>query len=183
MTKRFILSLPTYVLICFMTVPVSAYATEIIGRDVLIDKLYPITGEPVKTVNFAIPFAFGSARLEAAANKQLDELGAALASERMEGLVVGVFGHTDASGPSAHNAKLSLARAKSVVRYMVRRFKLVENKITFAGYGESKPLYPADPYAAVNRRVEVTVRLPEAKPPMEHNVSEPRSEGTFIINK
>ena len=103
MTKRFILSLPTYVFICFMTVPAAAHATEIIGRDVLIDKLYPITGEPVKTVNLAIPFAFGSARLEAAANKQLDELGAALASERMEGLVVGVFGHTDAPGPPAHN--------------------------------------------------------------------------------
>ena len=182
MTKRFILSLPTYVLICFMTVPVSAYATEIIGRDVLIDKLYPITGEPVKTVNLAIPFAFGSARLEAAANKQLDELGAALASERMEGLVVGVFGHTDASGPSAHNAKLSLARAKSVVRYMVKRFKLIESEITTAGDGESKPLDPADPYAAVNRRVEVTARLPGIETPSLDSKFKPSLGATFIIN-
>ena len=181
MISRLVLSLPAFMVVGFMAV--AAHPTEIIGRDILIDKLYPITGEPIKTVHFAIPFVFDSARLEPAAYKQLDELGAALASEKMEGLVIGVYGHTDAFGPSAHNAKLSLARAKSVVSYMVGRFKLIENEITLAGYGESKPLDPADPYAAINRRVEVTVRLPGAKFPKPDNEAKPSLDGTFIINK
>ena len=180
MISRLILSLPAFMVVGFIAV--AAHATEIIGRDILIGKLYPITGEPIKTVHFAIPFVFDSARLEPAAYKQLDELGAALASEKMAGLVIGVYGHTDAFGPSAHNAKLSLARAKSVVSYMVGRFKLI-NEITLAGFGESKPLDPADPYAAINRRVEVTVRLPGAKSPKPDNEAKPSLDGSFIINK
>ena len=180
MISRLILSLPAFMVVGFIAV--AAHATEIIGRDILIGKLYPITGEPIKTVHFAIPFVFDSARLEPAAYKQLDELGAALASEKMAGLVIGVYVHTDAFGPSAHNAKLSLARAKSVVSYMVGRFKLI-NEITLAGFGESKPLDPADPYAAINRRVEVTVRLPGAKSPKPDNEAKPSLDGSFIINK
>ena len=180
MISRLILSFPAFMVVGFIAV--AAHATEIIGRDILIGKLYPITGEPIKTVHFAIPFVFDSARLEPAAYKQLDELGAALASEKMAGLVIGVYGHTDAFGPSAHNAKLSLARAKSVVSYMVGRFKLI-NEITLAGFGESKPLDPADPYAAINRRVEVTVRLPGAKSPKPDNEAKPSLDGSFIINK
>lgn len=175
--------LPLHVLIFVGFLAVAANANEIIGRERLIEKLYPITGEPIKTIHFAIPFAIGSARLEPAAYKQLDELGAALASEKMVGLVIGIFGHTDASGSSTYNERLSLARANSVVRYMVKRFKLIESEITTAGYGESKPLDPADPYAAVNRRVEVTARLPGIETPSLDSQFKPSLGETFIINK
>ena len=181
MFDRFFLPLHVFIVVGFLAV--AANANEIIGRERLIEKLYPITGEPIKTIHFAIPFVFGSARLEPAAYKQLDELGAALVSEKMVGLVIGVFGHTDASGSSTYNERLSLARANSVVRYMVKRFKLIESEITTAGYGESKPLDPADPYAAVNRRVEVTARLPGIETPSLDSQFKPSLGETFIINK
>ena len=44
-----------------------------------------------------MPFAHGSAALTAAARRQLDELGAALAGEKLRRFEVGVHGHTDAS--------------------------------------------------------------------------------------
>lgn len=67
-----------------------------------------------------------------------------------------INGHTDNSGNETNNKKLSEERAKEVMKYLVKK-GIPANKITFAGYGGSKPISDnTTPEGnAKNRRVDV----------------------------
>ncbi|RYF84344.1 MAG: OmpA family protein [Chitinophagaceae bacterium] len=54
---------------------------------------------------------------------------------------VEISGHTDSKGDDKYNQKLSEARAKSVVDYLVSQ-GIDRSRLTAAGYGESKPIAP-----------------------------------------
>lgn len=73
-------------------------------------------------------------------------------------IYVRVEGHTDDVGGDSYNQKLSTRRAKSVRRYLVRK-GIPANRLSFKGYGESKPLEGrrgsfTREQRAKNRRVE-----------------------------
>lgn len=51
-----------------------------------------------------------------------------------------IEGHTDSSGPEAHNLKLSKQRAESVARVLVDQFQTPREDILIAGFGSSQPV-------------------------------------------
>ena len=69
-----------------------------------------------------------------------------------------IVGHTDNVGRADHNKALSLARAKSVARYLASR-GVDKNRMKYAGKGEEEPIASnATSYGrAKNRRVEIIV--------------------------
>lgn len=131
-----------------------------LGSDVLLERLVPVTGEASRSVDLTVSFAKGSAALTAAARRQLDELGAALASEELRGFGVGVYGHTDASGPAAYNLKLSAARAAAAVDHLVMRFAFDRARFQHRGHGEERLLEGVAPRSPRQRRVEIVVFAP-----------------------
>ena len=83
----------------------------------------------------------------------LDEAAAVLI--KYPDLRIEVQGHTDSDGSEQSNFELSDRRAESVVRYMTGRGVSAE-RLTWMGYGESRPLVANDSASgkAINRRVE-----------------------------
>ena len=134
-------------------------------RDTLIGQLVPVTGEMSRSVDLSVPFARNSASLTEAAREQLDELGAALAGERLKPYDVGVYGHTDASGPEAYNLTLSQSRAQAVVAYLVDRFSFRAARFSHEGFGEERLLEGLRPNAPAHRRVEIVVFAPKQESP------------------
>lgn len=72
------------------------------------------------------------------------------------GLKLRVEGHTDATGDAAHNRKLSLARAQSVVQAIVDQ-QIAAERLSAVGKGPDQPLADNSSEAgkAKNRRVEL----------------------------
>jgi len=62
-----------------------------------------------------------------------------------------INGHTDDSGTKEYNKVLSLNRAKNVANYLVSK-GIEADRVTFKGYGDSKPISFSD--KTINRRVE-----------------------------
>ena len=131
-----------------------------VDRDELIGQLVPVTGETSRSVDLTVPFALNSADLADAAREQLDELGEALAGERLRPYDVGVYGHTDASGPAEFNLTLSKARAAAVVDYLIEQFSFETERFSHEGYGEERLLEDLEPNAPAHRRVEIVVFAP-----------------------
>ncbi len=69
-----------------------------------------------------------------------------------------ISGHTDSDGSDEYNLKLSDARAKSVVDYLIKS-GVDSSRLTWKGYGESKPVAPNDTPAnkQKNRRTEMKI--------------------------
>ena len=74
------------------------------------------------------------------------------------GMVIEISGHTDNQGAADYNVKLSEARAKSVVTYLVAA-GVPAARLKFKGYGASQPAALNDTEAnrALNRRIEMVV--------------------------
>jgi outer membrane protein OmpA-like peptidoglycan-associated protein len=73
-------------------------------------------------------------------------------------LKVEISGHTDSDGSDDYNMKLSENRSKNVVEFLVSN-GIEASRLTYKGYGESKPLYPNDSNEskAKNRRIEFRI--------------------------
>ncbi len=105
----------------------------------------------VKTEVF---FDVNKSVIRAEAKPALDELAAAMKSDRYAGWSVEVEGHCDKSGPRAFNEKLSQKRAEAVQAYLVGQ-GVDADRTTAKGYAWDKPRYPNDrEHRALNRRVE-----------------------------
>jgi outer membrane protein OmpA-like peptidoglycan-associated protein len=104
------------------------------------------------TVNFDT----GKASLKQNPDALLDKLAAVAAKCPNTSIAIG--GHTDKRGGDAANLALSEGRAETVKRYLTDK-GLAAIRLTAAGYGETKPLDPADTPAAYekNRRIEFAV--------------------------
>ena len=150
--------------LCLAVAGVSAPASAI-DREALTGRLIPITGEASRSVDLTVPFALNSADLTEAALQQLNELGAALAGEKLRAYDVGIYGHTDSSGPAAYNLTLSQVRAAAVVRYLVDRFGFEAARFSHEGFGEERLLEGLDPKAPEHRRVEIVVFAPQFEDP------------------
>ncbi|GAB4132841.1 MAG: OmpA family protein [Bacteroidia bacterium] len=59
-------------------------------------------------------------------------------------IVIEIGSHTDSRGSNTSNQKLSEARAKSCVDYLVKEKGIPEARLKYKGYGEERPLRMAD---------------------------------------
>ena len=130
----------------------------VIGREVLIGKLVPITGDPLeaRSVDLRVEFRRNSAELTESAVAQLRELGEALVAEALRDVPLGLYGHTDTSGPAEFNRELSERRAQAVAAYLRGQFGIAETRFReVRGYGEERPRQDLRPDAPAQRRVEI----------------------------
>ncbi len=104
-----------------------------------------------------ITFELGSDRLSKQAEQNLKEFAKAMSAESLSSMKFNVDGHTDASGSDSYNMTLSQRRAASVVRFL-EAAGISADRLKAQGHGETAPR-DSDPFAAINRRVEATVRV------------------------
>lgn len=111
-----------------------------------------------RIVTNTIHFAFGKATLTPSSFPTLDRV-AELVSGSPQKILISVEGHTDAIGSDENNLKLSLARARAVYQYLMRK-GVSPDKLRFEGFGERHPLADNDTEEgrAKNRRVEFLIK-------------------------
>ena len=107
-------------------------------------------------------FKSGSAELTDEAKKILEKVGK-LIVERFAMHIIKVEGHTDkvpVTGRYPSNWELSSARASSIVRYLIDRFKIMPNLMAAIGYADTRPADKGTDASSLakNRRVEIVVQ-------------------------
>lgn len=119
-----------------------------------IHQVEPAVGTRVRLDN--VQFAFDKADLLPGYEKELDRLVDLMTDFPF--LRVEIEGHTDDQGSDDYNLRLSDARAKAVVDYLLKK-DVEKERLTWKGYGETKPLVANDSEAnrAINRRVEFRI--------------------------
>ena len=105
-------------------------------------------------VNLALQFEFASYRLTRTDQRQLDLLARALNSVELRAGRFTVAGHTDGSGDTLTNEKLSCARALSTRSYLIEHGVDAE-RVSAYGFGSNRPLNAGMSGAPENRRVEI----------------------------
>ena len=68
-----------------------------------------------------------------------------------------IQGHTSAEGDAAYNQKLSEARAKAAVDFLVEQKGIDINRLSYEGLGSSMPKIAENPMAPENRRTEFII--------------------------
>lgn len=106
-------------------------------------------------IDLEINFDFNSADISKGSISSVQALGKALSDPSLRGSTFVVAGHTDAVGSEPYNMELSERRADTIKRYLVEKFGINGTELVTVGYGETKLKDPANPDAAVNRRVQV----------------------------
>jgi outer membrane protein OmpA-like peptidoglycan-associated protein len=122
-----------------------------------------ITEQVKKRLSFAaqaIQFEVSKAVIRKISYKQLDEVVKILNEYKDYDLVI--EGHTDNSGKADKNQVLSEQRAQAVKDYFIAK-GIAADRLTSAGYGDTKPLAPNTSAAnkAKNRRVQLDLKLKE----------------------
>lgn len=108
------------------------------------------------TFDSGVLFSLDSDNLEPEAETQLNELADVL--NKYPHTYILVEGHTDATGSSSYNNKLSKRRAESVSEYLEAN-QIDNSRIRTEWYGEEQPKVPNDnaENMAKNRRVEFAI--------------------------
>ena len=111
---------------------------------------------------FKIPekifFRTGSAKIQKKSFPLLNVVAETIV-ERPEAALTEIQGHTDKRGGAGYNRRLSNKRAKSVMKYMIKK-GVPPGRLEFKGYGFDKPLEPGNvgkKYYNQNRRVQFIV--------------------------
>lgn len=113
-----------------------------------------------RALDLEIKFQFNSDQLSIDGKDVLDQLAAALKSERLASArAVILEGHADAKGSASYNHALSLKRAQSSKTYLATRHGIPEAKLRAVGKGASELADPSNPEDEVNRRVRVILDL------------------------
>ena len=130
----------------------------------------PEPAPPMKPLKLQIGFEDGGTDLSAQALTALEQV---LASEQMKaGGAIMLGGHSDSAGGDAANLSASRRRAEAVRDWLVDH-GIAEDRITLVAFGEQNPAAPNalpdgtpdEAGRARNRRVELTVAVPEGTPP------------------
>ena len=107
-------------------------------------------------IDLEINFEFNSAVIGSKAMPQVTELGTALTSRGPEGAHLHSSGFTDAKGSETYNQGLSERRADAVKQFLSEKYGIEAGSLVTVGYGLTQLKDPANPFAAENRRVQVT---------------------------
>jgi outer membrane protein OmpA-like peptidoglycan-associated protein len=110
-----------------------------------------------RAVELTIFFDTDSARITRRSMVQLEPLGRALQSPRLQRRGFVIIGHTDSVGSVGYNRALSLRRARSVRAYLADAYAVSIRRLAVKGVGSDEPRDPNDPAAEINRRVEVAL--------------------------
>lgn len=108
------------------------------------------------SIDLEIYFDYNSAAIAPRAVPSLTSLGRALTDPQLKGSVFLVGGHTDARGGEEYNLGLSERRAQAVKQFLVQKFRIPDDTLVVAGFGKEQLKNKAVPYAAENRRVQVS---------------------------
>ncbi len=149
-----------------LLLPKACKDPEVIEKEVVVEKVVEKTvvvhdtlyvqqiAEIEKNFN-AAEFAKGKADLSDEAKFVLHDL-AKVMTQNPE-LRLRLEGHTSAEGDADFNQKLSEARAKAAVDFMISHEKIDSTRLEFAGKGSTELKNSDDPMAAENRRTEFIV--------------------------
>lgn len=123
-------------------------------KEVDIYRVEPEVGKRIRLDN--IGFASGKATLTPESEGELNKLADLLTDYPL--MRIEIEGHTDDVGSDDANLILSDDRAKAVVDFL-RKKKIEEERMTWKGFGETRPLAPntSEEARARNRRVEFRV--------------------------
>ncbi len=136
---------------------------------------------PMAPLELTIGFPDGGTSLTEDAKTRLD---AAISSDQMKaGGAITLGGHTDSAGRDNANLRASKKRAEAVRDWLVDH-GVEKERIEVIAFGEQNPAFPnAKPDGtpdkagrAKNRRVEMTVAVPEGTPP----AASPSDSGTLV---
>jgi outer membrane protein OmpA-like peptidoglycan-associated protein len=103
----------------------------------------------------AAEFELGKAELSEDAKFVLHDLAKVMKDN--EGLTLKILGHTSAEGDAQLNQKLSEARAKAAVDFLVEREGVAAERLSYEGLGSSQLKNTENPNAPENRRTEFVV--------------------------
>jgi len=128
------------------------------------DELVQVTTEKIVILQKVL-FHYDSDRIKEESFSLLDEVTKVLVAHP-EIKKVRVEGHTDTRGRAAYNMRLSEARAKAVLRYLVEH-GVAAGRLVSKGYGASRPLVTPEKGEEdyqTNRRVEFIILDPKPAP-------------------
>jgi outer membrane protein OmpA-like peptidoglycan-associated protein len=119
------------------------------------DKIASIANSRPK-IDLEINFEYNSAVIGSKAMPQVTELGKALTSPDLKGRTFILAGFTDAKGSETYNQGLSERRADAVKQLLLEKYGIEAANLVTVGYGPKQLKDPANPFAAENRRVQVS---------------------------
>ena len=104
-----------------------------------------------------ILFQSDSDKMTPAALRELDQVASIL--KQFPNREIRISGHTDSTGSASYNKDLSTRRAKSVGQALQKQHSVDGRRLSFQGYGETRPVAPNDTPEgrAKNRRVEILI--------------------------
>jgi outer membrane protein OmpA-like peptidoglycan-associated protein len=118
----------------------------------------PAPAATIEISEVVLKFAFDKSDLSDQAKASLDRAFETLKAQP-QAVSIALEGHADAVGTEPYNAKLGLARAAAVGRYLSERHQVPAGRISVASFGETQPATSNDSAEgrAENRRVVVKV--------------------------
>ncbi|TAL62205.1 MAG: hypothetical protein EPN85_03135 [Bacteroidetes bacterium] len=171
-----------------MVVSADGYLFESLNLDIPPDKermkIPPIRLKKIEAgkniVLNNIFFDFDRATLRADSKPELDRVAKVL--KENPSMKIEISGHTDSKGSATYNLRLSEARAKSVVDYLISS-GIEKSNLAYKGYGFLKPIASNDTEEGrqQNRRTEFKVM--EIDPNAKVTFTSPKEEGGGITVK
>lgn len=124
-----------------------------------IDAVAAVGAEVRLSLDSALLFDVGKSELKPEALQAIVQLATQVAAYGSN-IHITVEGHTDSTGSTADNQRLSEDRAKSVWRYLSGKLEVAESQFVIKGYGEDRPIASNDDEEgrAQNRRVDLLIR-------------------------
>jgi len=118
------------------------------------------TGELIVRIQEALLFESGKSQLSEPAVIFLDRLAQGIKTHPIDMRIEGHCDRYESSMTSEDAWELSTARAVSVMRHYITSNMLAADRLSAAGYGDSRPVANADEPAArsVNRRVDIILQ-------------------------
>ncbi len=115
------------------------------------------TAQSLPSIDMEILFDYDSDAIRADQFSKLSELSNVLKSSKFANYKFAFLGHSDAKGSSAYNEDLSYRRARAVSRFIVEVANIGDSRVIARGMGASNLKDFADPFGAVNRRVQLVL--------------------------
>ncbi|HRQ80527.1 MAG TPA: OmpA family protein, partial [Azospirillaceae bacterium] len=111
-----------------------------------------------RKADFLILFDFASAKIAKQSEPLLTRIAAAMNAPAAAEMRFDIVGHTDGVGAAAANLALSQRRAAAIKVWLAKEGGVDARRLNAYGKGKEQLADPAQPAAAVNRRVEIISR-------------------------